>query len=96
MSKINLSSKIFVDGADPEETRETKRLLGFVDGQTTNPTLVSKNPAARERIEKREKFTREEIYHFYKEVVNKIAKIIPRGFEILKPKKRDKIKIKIA
>jgi len=75
MSKINLSSKIFVDGADPEETRETKRLLGFVDGQTTNPTLVSKNPAARERIEKREKFTREEIYHFYKEVVNKIAKI---------------------
>lgn len=41
-------TKILVDGGDPEETREVKTLLGFVDGQTTNPTLIAKNPAIRQ------------------------------------------------
>ena len=42
-------TKILVDGGDPEETRKIKALLGFVDGQTTNPTLIPKNPAIRQR-----------------------------------------------
>ena len=33
-----------VDGGDPDETRRVKSLIGFVDGQTTNPTLIAKNP----------------------------------------------------
>jgi transaldolase len=37
-------SKVLVDGGDPEETIRMKNLLGFVDGQTTNPSLVAKNP----------------------------------------------------
>jgi len=32
-------AKILVDGGDPEETIRVKRLVGYVDGQTTNPTL---------------------------------------------------------
>ena len=72
---LNIFSKIFVDGGDPEETKEIKKLLGFVDGQTTNPTLISQNPEVRRRIERGEKFTEKEIYHFYKEIVNKIAEI---------------------
>ncbi len=32
-------SKILVDGGDPEETLRVKELIGFVDGQTTNPSL---------------------------------------------------------
>ena len=38
------TSKILVDGGDPEETLRIKQLLGFVDGQTTNPSLIAKNP----------------------------------------------------
>jgi transaldolase len=37
-------TKILVDGGDPDETETVKRLLGFVDGQTTNPSLIAKNP----------------------------------------------------
>jgi hypothetical protein len=39
-----------VDGADPQETRQVKEQLGFVDGQTTNPSLIAKNPHIKERI----------------------------------------------
>jgi transaldolase len=37
-------SKILVDGGDPAETLRVKQSLGFVDGQTTNPSLIAKNP----------------------------------------------------
>lgn len=39
-------SKLLVDGGDPEETKSI-RVLGFVDGQTTNPSLITKNPKLR-------------------------------------------------
>jgi transaldolase len=74
MKKLKILSKIFLDSGDPEETQEAEKLLGFLDGQTTNPTLISQNPEVKKRIEKGEKFTKEEIYQFYKEVVKKIAK----------------------
>ena len=79
MRPSNLKTRIFLDGGDPEETREIIRLLGFLDGQTTNPTLISKNPRARHRLEKGEKFTREEIIDFYQETVREISKLIPEG-----------------
>lgn len=37
-------TKILVDGGDPEETLRIKTLIGFVDGQTTNPSLIARNP----------------------------------------------------
>lgn len=43
-------TKILVDGGGPEETLRVKQLLGFVDGQTTNPTLIAKNPHLQRRI----------------------------------------------
>ena len=73
MKKI--TSKIFIDGGNPEETREAKKLLGFVDGQTTNPTLISQNPEVKKRLTAREKFTKEEAKLFYKKVVTEIAEI---------------------
>ena len=68
-----------MDSGDSAETRETIRLLGFLDGQTTNPTLISKNPEARERLGRGEKFAKEEIFGFYKEVVQEISSLIPQG-----------------
>ncbi|MCH7604721.1 transaldolase [Patescibacteria group bacterium] len=79
MKPGNLKAKIFVDSGDPDETIELMALLGFLDGQTTNPTLISKNPEAKERLEKGEKFTEEEILEFYKNVVTEISSLIPKG-----------------
>ena len=79
MKTQNLKTKIFLDSGDPAETKEIINLLGFLDGQTTNPTLISKNPYARERFEKGEKFSKQEIYDFYKKVVSDISKLIPDG-----------------
>ncbi len=75
----NLKTKIFLDGGDPEETKQVIKMLGFLDGQTTNPTLISKNPQAAKRITDGKKFTEEEIYDFYKNVVQKVSKLIPQG-----------------
>jgi transaldolase len=79
MRPQNLKTKIFLDGGDPGETREIIDLLGFLDGQTTNPTLISKNPDARSRLEKGNKFSEKEIYDFYQGVVKEISTLIPRG-----------------
>lgn len=77
MRPQNLKTKIFLDGGDPQETKEIINLLGFLDGQTTNPTLISKNPEAKERLEKGEKFSSAEILGFYKQVVKEISGLIP-------------------
>lgn len=79
MRPANLTSKIFLDGGDPNETKEALKLLGFLDGQTTNPTLIAKNPEAQARLQKGEKFTEEEILEFYKKVVGEISNLIPQG-----------------
>jgi len=79
MRTENLRTKIFIDGGDPAETREILNLLGFLDGQTTNPTLISKNPEARKRLELGEKFSKEEVLNFYRSVVNEISTLIPEG-----------------
>lgn len=79
MSPPGLKTKIFLDSGDPEETAEVLRLLGFLDGQTTNPTLISKNPQVRKRLAEGKKFTPEEIFDFYHQVIGKIAAKIPEG-----------------
>lgn len=79
MKPANLKSKIFLDSGDPAQTKATLELLGFLDGQTTNPTLVSKNPYAKERFDKGEKFTEQEIIDFYKQVVTEVSGLIPNG-----------------
>lgn len=75
----NLKTRIFLDGGDPEETEEIIKELGFLDGQTTNPTLVSKNPGIAQRIARGEKFTAAKILNLYKDIVAKISYLIPEG-----------------
>lgn len=74
-----MKTKIFLDGGDPKETREVISILGYLDGQTTNPTLVAKNPEVLKRIETGEKFTSEEIMDFYRQVVTEISHLLPNG-----------------
>lgn len=70
----NLKTRFFLDSGDPAETREALKLLGFLDGQTTNPSLVAKNPETQSR-----KFSRTEIFEFYKKVVQEVSGLISKG-----------------
>ncbi|MDZ7587464.1 MAG: transaldolase family protein [Patescibacteria group bacterium] len=67
-------TKIFLDSGDPQETKETLKVLGQLDGQTTNPSLIAKNPQAQGK-----KFSTKEVYAFYKKVVEEISGLIPQG-----------------
>lgn len=79
MKPENIPTKIFLDSGNPEETQKTLDLLGFLDGQTTNPSLIAKHPDTKTRVEQGVKFTEAEIYSFYKTVVRDIATLIPKG-----------------
>lgn len=65
-----------MDGGDPAETNAARKALGFMDGQTTNPTLISKNPEVQARISKGEKFTSDEAYGMYKKVVAEMSGLV--------------------
>ncbi|OGW41972.1 MAG: transaldolase [Nitrospirae bacterium GWD2_57_9] len=79
MKPQELKTGIFLDGGNAAETLEIRDLLGFLDGQTTNPTLISKNPEARRRLEQGMKFTEREILDFYRQVVVTISGLVPEG-----------------
>ena len=79
MKPKDLRSRLFLDGGDPGESRGIISLLGFLDGQTTNPTLIAKNPEAKERLKSGRKFTQDEIFDFYRSVVKTISALIPMG-----------------
>lgn len=79
MKPANLKTKIFLDSGDPAETREAIRILGFLDGQTTNPTLIAKNPQVKARIDSGHTYTKTEILEFYKKDVQEISLLIPKG-----------------
>lgn len=69
-------TKILVDGGDPEETLAVKSLVGFVDGQTTNPTLIAKNPKVRQLILSGHKFSTREQTDEYKKIVKAISSLV--------------------
>lgn len=74
-----LKTRIFLDGADPEETRQVVKALGFLDGQTTNPSLLAKNPAAQAHKVAGNKFSSTAIYQFYKALCQELSAMLPTG-----------------
>lgn len=79
MKPQSLRTKIFLDSGDFKETQQIKKILGFLDGQTTNPTLIAKSLEAKEKLEKGEKFTEHEVWMLYGKVVEEISSEIPDG-----------------
>src|SRR6266436_10345478 len=69
-------TKILVDGGDPEETIRVKELLGFVDGQTTNPSLIAKNPEIRELIASGHTLSPQEEKDEYRRIVQAISSLV--------------------
>jgi transaldolase len=69
-------TKILVDGGDPQETQRVKQMLGFVDGQTTNPSLIAKNPHIKELIASGHKLSNKEELDEYKKIVQTISPLV--------------------
>lgn len=69
-------AKIFLDGGDADETKEALSVSRDVVGQTTNPSLIAKNPIVQARIAQGELFTKSEISDFYRDVVTKINEVL--------------------
>lgn len=74
----NTQTKIFLDSGDPAETVQMLELLGFLDGQTTNPSLIAKSPQVQEFL-KAQKFTRAELFEKYHQIALQIREVIPTG-----------------
>jgi len=79
MRPQNMRTRLFLDGGDPEETKAVLKRIGFLDGQTTNPSLIAKNPEARKRLDQGNKFSRDEIFTFYRGVINTASSLLPQG-----------------
>ncbi len=69
-------TKILVDGGDPAETRRIRDLLGFVDGQTTNPSLVAKNPEIRKLVTSGHRLSAQEEKEEYRSIVQSISPLV--------------------
>src|SRR5215813_10813083 len=69
-------TKILVDGGDPDETLRVKQMLGFVDGQTTNPSLIAKNPEIQQRIASGHSLTSQEEKDEYRKIVQAISPLV--------------------
>ncbi len=69
-------TKILVDGGDPNETLRIKNLIGFVDGQTTNPSLIAKNPEIQQLIASGHTLSSAEEKNEYKRIVQSISPLV--------------------
>lgn len=82
--RMNIPSKIYIDGGDPAETKEADDLLkkaGYhgLDGQTTNPTLIAKNFSAKNGGKK---VSMTDATGEYKRVVTEMSKVVKGGISI--------------
>jgi transaldolase len=69
-------SKILVDGGDPQETTRIQQLIGLVDGQTTNPSLIAKNPEIMHLIEAGHRLTEREEAAEYRKIVQAVSPLV--------------------
>lgn len=79
MLKDKLGTKIFLDSGNPDETRKAIQMLGYLDGQTTNPSLVAQNPKLAEKFEAGQKLSEKELLGEYFKIVTEISELIPEG-----------------
>ncbi len=74
--KTRPKTRILVDGGDPAETMRVKELIGFVDGQTTNPSLIAKNPEIMSLVAAGHKLSKQEEDDEYKKIVQSISPLV--------------------
>jgi|SRR3989344_1678931 len=77
MRPENLRTKIVLYSGQASDTKDALGLLGFLDGQTTNIKLISKNHEIQERLNFMKKFTKSEFFLLYKKYTEEIIAILP-------------------
>lgn len=82
---MEFSSKIFIDGGDPAETRQADAILKKIghhglDGQTTNPTLIAKRfGSSQQSAFSNQQISQKDAFAFYRKTVTEMSVIIPHG-----------------
>jgi len=76
MLKNRPKTKILVDGGDPADTLRMKSLIGFIDGQTTNPSLVADNPHIKQLLASGHKLSEQEELDEYRKIVQQISPLV--------------------
>lgn len=69
-------ARILLDSGDPEETRAIKNILGFLDGQTTNPSLIAKNPEIVSLVRSGQTLTAAQEADEYRKIVQRISPLV--------------------
>jgi len=70
----NLFTKIFLDSGSADDTKTIIESIGFLDGQTTNPTyFVKKNPNITQAVENGKRFSENELLSAYKNLAQEIS-----------------------
>jgi len=78
-----LKTRIFLDSGSAEHTKIALEKLGFLDGQTTNPTyFVKTNPEVKASVEAGRKFKREELLAQYKKLAAEISPLVPESVSV--------------
>jgi transaldolase len=73
-----LKTKIFLDSGSSEDTQKALDMLGFLDGQTTNPTyFVKTNREVKAAVEAGKKFSKAELLETYKQLAQEISPLVP-------------------
>ena len=72
-------TKILLDSGDSEETQRIRRLLGFLDGQTTNPSLIAKNPEVKKLVASEHGLSVREQMAEYRKIVEVISPLVGTG-----------------
>tara|TARA_B100001179_G_C18603238_1_gene411915 strand:- start:2898 stop:3737 length:840 start_codon:yes stop_codon:yes gene_type:complete len=75
-------TKIFLDSGDPTETQIIKERLGFLDGQTTNPSLIVKNPEVQKCKTGERNCSESDLLSFYKDIVKTMREKLDSGQSI--------------
>jgi len=75
-------TKIYLDSGDPHETKQILSALGSLDGQTTNPSLIVKNPEVQKCKTGERVCSEEDLLGYYKDIVTDIRSLLDAGESI--------------
>jgi transaldolase len=70
------TTKILLDGGDASETERIKRLIGLLDGQTTNPSLIAKNPEVKKMVATEHGLSIREQMDEYRKIVQAVSPLV--------------------
>jgi transaldolase len=69
-------TKILLDSGDADESLRIKKLIGFLDGQTTNPSLIAKNPEVKKLVASEHGLSVREQMAEYRKIVDVISPLV--------------------